>query len=192
MSSPNAPDSKHAARQRARQVRASISNKDAGSKLTSHWPIERFPGKSVAGFWPIKDEIDPRLLLQTLRDRGSTIALPAIIKPDHPLEFRQWTPSMQLVDGPFKTLEPPVEAPIIFPDIVFVPLLAFNNKGERLGYGGGFYDRTLAQLRKIKDVFACGVAFSAQETDDIPTDDFDQKLNGILTENDFRDLSRQG
>jgi len=191
MSSPDDPNSKHGARQHARQIRASISNKNVGSKLVSHWPIDRFPGKSVAGFWPIKDEIDPRLLLQTLQDRGSTIALPAIVKPDHPLEFREWTPSSQLVDGPFKTLEPPAEAPIIFPDIVFVPLLAFNSKGERLGYGGGFYDRTLSQLRKMKDVFACGVAFADQETDKIPTDVFDQKLNGILTENGFRDFSRQ-
>ncbi len=95
---------------------------------------------------------------------------------------------MQLVDGPFKTLEPPAEAPEIFPDIVFVPLLAFNSEGERLGYGGGFYDRTLAKLRKTKEIFACGIAFSGQETNYIPTDKFDEKLDGILTESYFREI----
>ncbi len=178
--------SKREARRRARKVRASIPDKNVGAELVSHWPIEHFNGKSIAGFWPIKDEIDPRLLLKNLQDKGNTIALPAIVKPDHPLEFRQWTPTMQLVDGPFKTLEPPSEAVKILPDIVFVPLLAFNSEGERLGYGGGFYDRTLAKLRSMKSVFACGVAFSPQETRYIPTDEFDQKLNGILTENYFR------
>jgi 5-formyltetrahydrofolate cyclo-ligase len=186
MKATNLSLSKRQARLRARRVRASISDKNVAAKLASHWPNERFQGKSVAGFWPIKDEIDPRLLLKDLLDKGNTIALPAIVKPDHPLEFRQWKPTMQLVDGPFKTLEPPPEAPKIFPDVVFVPLLAFNLQGDRLGYGGGFYDRTLARLRSMKRVFACGIAFSAQETPHIPTDEFDQKLNGILTENYFR------
>jgi 5-formyltetrahydrofolate cyclo-ligase len=177
---------KREARQRARKVRASISNKDVGAELASHWPIEHFNGKSVAGFWPIKDEIDPRLVLRNLLNRGNTIALPAIVKPNHPLEFRQWAQTTQLVDGPFKTLEPPADAPVIYPDVVLVPLLAFNLQGERLGYGGGFYDRTLGQLRGMKRVFACGIAFSAQETPHIPTDEFDQKLNGILTETYFQ------
>lgn len=185
MSLTTPPTSKLKARQHARRVRASISLQNAASELVNHWPNRAYNGKSVAGFWPIKDEIDPRLLMHTLHDKGNIIALPAITEKDHPLEFRQWTPSIQLVEGPFNTLEPSIEEPVIIPDVIFVPLLAFNSKGDRLGYGGGFYDRTLAQLRQMKDIFACGIAFSGQETESIPTNEFDQPLDGILTERYF-------
>jgi len=172
-------------RRQARLARATASKQKTTIKLESYWPFEKFEQKSFAGYWPIKDEIDPRPLLQFLHDRGSVLALPAIIETDHPLEFRQWHPTDNLISGPFDTLEPPKEARIILPDVIFVPMLAFTSKGDRMGYGGGFYDRTLAKLREIKSIFACGVAFSGQKMDYIPTDDYDQKLDGILTEEYF-------
>jgi len=186
MSTSNIQLAKSKTRERARRVRAAIPRQQTSSHLIGHWPVHHFSGKLIAGYWPIKDEIDPRLLMKVLSDEGHTIALPAITKVNNPLEFRKWTSSTDLVVGPYKTLQPSREMNVVIPDVIFVPLLAFNAKGDRLGYGGGFYDRTLFQLRQIKSVFACGVAFSAQEIRRLPTDKFDQKLDGILTESYFR------
>lgn len=178
-------DLKSKARHRARRIRAAILSQTQPSDLLTQWP-SAFAGKSVAGYWPIKDEIDPRPLMEMLRLTGHSIALPAIIKPDYPLEFREWSPTSDLVAGPFNTFEPGIDASVILPDVVLVPMLAFTASGDRLGYGGGFYDRTLSKLRKVKSVFACGVAFSEQEMTDIPTNEFDQGLDGILTERYFK------
>lgn len=172
-------------RKRARHVRAAAIAEHPNASLMPHWPDERFSGKIIGGYWPIKNEIDTRALLTELSRRGYAIALPAIIADEEPLVFRQWVPGDRLVDGPFKTLEPAPTAPVMRPDVVLVPMLAFNHHGQRVGYGGGFYDRTLSQLRAIKPVFACGIAFSAQRADTIPTDIYDQPLDGVLTEQGF-------
>lgn len=174
------------ARKAARKVRAAILHEDKSSRLIDNWPIQEFRDAKIASFWPIKDEIDPRPLSEYLIEQGHELGLPAIIKEAHPLEFRQWDPSTPLIEGPFKTREPSRMSPVIIPDVVLVPLLAFTRKGERLGYGGGFYDRTLSELREIKSICACGVAFSGQETTQIPTNNFDQKLDAILTESFFQ------
>lgn len=177
---------KSRAREKAKIRRAEIYARSAGAELVRHWPALEMRSKSVAGFWPIQNEIDVRPLMQALQDAGQQVALPRIMRKAHPLSFRAYHKDDELKRGPYGTAEPFISAPEITPQVVLLPLLAFNTKGQRLGYGGGYYDRTLAQLRRHGDVFACGVAFAGQETPDIPTDPYDQRLDGVLTEVGFR------
>ena len=104
-------------------------------------------GDIVAGFWPIKSELDPRPLMAALTDLGLGSSLPATPKPGEPLIFHQWQNGDPIVEGLYGTSEPEATAPLVLPKIIFVPMLAFDADGYRLGYGGGFYDRTLAKLR---------------------------------------------
>lgn len=131
-------------------------------------------------------EIDIRPLMLALHGSGHKLALPCTPRVGNPLVFRTWLPAHPLKKGSFKTREPFPNQPEIFPSLMFVPLLAFTVSGERLGYGGGFYDRTIAALKAQGDVFACGVAYAAQEAATLPTDEYDQKLDGILTETGYR------
>jgi len=174
------------ARGAAKAVRALCCLPHAGPELIRHWPAADMRGKSVAGFWPIKDEIDVRPLMDALADAGHSVCLPRIVRKAHPLEFRRYAPGDALKGGPYGTAEPFKTAPLITPQIVLLPLLAFSNAGERLGYGGGFYDRTIAALRENGDVLACGVAYAGQQSSDIPTDQYDQRLDAILTPSGFR------
>ena len=141
------------------------------------------PGDAVSGYWPLGDEIDPRPVLEALHERGHPIGLPAMPGSAQPLTFRAWQPGAELHDGGFGTRVPPESAPVIVPRVLLVPMLAFDRAGYRLGYGGGFYDRTLAQLRADQaDTLAVGVAYQAQEVDRVPRDRYDQRLDMILTE----------
>lgn len=148
--------------------------------------LERFPvveGIVVSGFWPVREEIDVLPLLIAVVERGGRAALPVVVRRDAPLVFRAWHPGMALVDGGFAGIrEPGPEAPEIEPDAVIVPLLAFDRAGGRLGYGGGFYDRTLAALRLHKTVTAIGVAYAGQELPEVPEEAHDQPLDAIATE----------
>ena len=139
----------------------------------------------VAGYAPIGTEIDIWPLLKFLHEAGQSTALPVIAAPDHPLIFREWTPLTQMEKDAYG-VEYPSSGSKLTPELIFVPLLAFTSKGERLGYGGGFYDRTLDTLRAEREVFACGVAYAGQEVEELPTDAHDAKLDGILTEDGFR------
>lgn len=141
------------------------------------------PGDAVSGYWPLGDEIDPRPVLEALHERGHPIGLPAMPGQAQPLTFRAWQPGAELQDGGFGTRVPPESAPVIVPRVLLVPMLAFDRVGYRQGYGGGFYDRTLAQLRADQaDTLAVGVAYQAQEVDRVPRDRYDQRLDMILTE----------
>lgn len=140
--------------------------------------------KVISGFLPIGSEIDTRPLLRQVLEKGVDICLPAVLKPEHPLEFRQWRDGDPLVDEDFGTRAPAPTAKVVLPDVLVVPLLAFDRAGYRLGYGGGFYDRSLEKLRKDKPVLAVGVAFAGQETASIPRDENDQPLDWIITENE--------
>ena len=102
------------------------------------------------------------------------------------MTFRAWTPNDSLKAGAYGTREPFPEKEEVLPNLVLVPLLAFTKHGERLGYGGGFYDRTLEKLKETGEVFACGIAYAAQEAASLPTDEFDQRLDGILTNQYFK------
>lgn len=137
----------------------------------------------VAGYWPMADEIDPRPLMARLAGAGAGLALPVVVGPGRALEFRVWAPGQVLEPGPHGTCHPPVSAPVVRPDLVLVPLLAFDQRGMRLGYGGGFYDRTLERLRGQGGVVAVGVAFAVQQVARVPGDVHDQALDMVLTEN---------
>jgi 5-formyltetrahydrofolate cyclo-ligase len=136
----------------------------------------------LAGFWPLGDEIDARPLLGALHDEGFQTALPVTPPFAGPLLFRRWAPSTVLVDGPFGTSEPAATEPALEPDVLLVPLLAVDADGFRLGYGGGYYDRTLAALRRRRAVVAIGVGFEAQQVDRVPRDAGDHRLDWLLTE----------
>lgn len=136
----------------------------------------------VSGFWPIKNEPSTLLLLEALSKKGLTSALPVMGGRDQPLSFRAWRAGEKLVEAGMKIMEPPPEAPEVVPDLLFVPLAAFDKKGGRLGYGAGFYDRTLAKLRAVKQVTAIGIAFDVQELTELPQEPHDEPLDFVLTE----------
>lgn len=137
----------------------------------------------ISGYWPIGDEIDPRPLLDSLAARGHPLALPVVGAPDAPLVFRAWSKDDTLMPGPFATRTPGDDAPEVTPRVVIAPLLAFDAAGYRLGYGGGYYDRTLAGLRRGPGaVLAVGVAYRDQQVDAVPRAPYDERLDWVVTE----------
>jgi 5-formyltetrahydrofolate cyclo-ligase len=171
-------EAKRAARARARSLRAGC-DPALGSALTSHVLRECAPpaGAVVSGFWPIGEEIDIRPLLHALHERGHPIVLPVTPKRGAPLSFRLWQPGDVLVREAFGTVRPIGEERV--PAFLLVPLLAFDRRGHRLGYGGGYYDRTLSTL---PGAFPLGCAYSVQEVDQVPTAPYDARLNAVATE----------
>ena len=122
-------------------------------------PLEIAPGTIVSGYSPIRSEIDPVPLMRTLAAQGARLALPAVMARGKSLAFRAWSPDDRLMLGPLGILEPSPAAAEIIPDIMLVPLAAFDRLGHRIGYGAGHYDFTLAHLRKVKPIAAIGLAF---------------------------------
>ena len=137
-------------------------------------------GRPLAGYWPIRTEIDPRPAMEAAAAHGP-VALPVVEAPGRPLAFRRWSPGDALQPGGFGTLVPASGA-TVEPRVLVVPLLAFTARGDRLGYGGGFYDRTLALLRARGPVLAVGFAFAAQEVDALPVEPTDEGLDLVVTE----------
>ena len=136
----------------------------------------------VSLYHPIKDELDTEPLAAALAEKGVRLALPVVAQKHAPLVFRAWRPGDRLVKGGYGIMTPEETAPVLRPDIVVAPLLAFTRNGGRLGYGGGYYDRTLAALRGDGAVLAVGYAYSAQEVDALPLTPLDQRLDWIVTE----------
>lgn len=136
----------------------------------------------VAGYWPMRGEIDVRPLLTAYAGRGHVTALPVVDQPRQALVFRHWAPGDPLEEGRYGTQHPAAVCETVVPTVVFVPLLAFDRRGYRLGYGGGFYDMTLERLRVEADVIAVGVAFAGQEVEEVPTEPHDQRLDWVVTE----------
>jgi 5-formyltetrahydrofolate cyclo-ligase len=171
---------KRMARQAASARRHGLDATVAGQALTNHvlHDCPPPPGAVVSGFWPLDEEIDIRPLLQALYDRGNTIALPVTPKRGQALTFRGWRPGDVMVPERFGTLRPIGD--VLVPDMLLIPLLAFDATGGRLGYGGGFYDRTLAQL---PGRFRLGCAFAAQQVDAVPNGPYDVRLDAVATEN---------
>jgi 5-formyltetrahydrofolate cyclo-ligase len=134
-------------------------------------------GAVVSGFWPIGEEIDVRPLLHALHERGHSIVLPVTPRRGNPLTFGIWRPGDVLQPERFGTVRP-VGAPAV-PDFLLVPLLAFDRHGHRLGYGGGFYDRTLAAL---PGHFALGVGYAVQQVDSVPAGPHDIRLDAVATD----------
>ncbi|HYD29721.1 MAG TPA: 5-formyltetrahydrofolate cyclo-ligase [Azospirillaceae bacterium] len=136
----------------------------------------------VAGYWPMGTEADVRPLLLSLHQAGHTCALPVVAERGRPLSFRAWAPETKLVKAAFGVREPEATAPEVRPSVLLVPLLSFDRAGHRLGYGGGFYDRTIQALRTGGGALTVGVGFAAQEVTAVPRDDHDQVLDWIVTE----------
>lgn len=148
------------------------------SELLADW-LAPHAGRVLAGYSAMRTEIDPTAAMAA---HQGPVAVPVIIGPGQPLRFREWTPGCPMIPGDFGALIP-AEGAWLEPEVLIVPLLAFNAKGYRLGYGGGFYDRSLQQLRARHPVLAVGFAFAAQQVLQVPTDATDQRLDAILTEN---------
>jgi len=138
-------------------------------------------GGCVAGYWSLSSELDCRFLLDHLVGQRVSCALPVVVKKAAPLLFRRWTPDVALVKGPHHTQHPPETEPSVMPSVILVPLVGFDQKGGRLGYGGGYYDRTIAAARAAGQCLTIGLAFDEQEWGALPLEETDQKLDWILT-----------
>jgi 5-formyltetrahydrofolate cyclo-ligase len=152
------------------------------------FPFAIAPGMIVSGFMPMKTEISPLPLMRKLADAGASLALPVVAGRGKPLIMRAWLWGEPLGSGVWGIREPKPEASQVDPDILLVPLLAFDRAGYRLGYGGGYYDLTIAGLRARKTVTAVGIAFAAQEVPSVPTRPRDVWLDLVLTERDVIDV----
>lgn len=136
----------------------------------------------IASFWPLGSEIDVRIAMSDLSRLGHTLCLPVIEQKHQPLVFRQYETGDELHTGAFKTKEPSADAPKIVPDILLVPLLAFDNDGHRLGYGGGYYDRTISNIKQQNSLVTIGIGFSGQKVRSVPNAEHDIRLDYIVTE----------
>ena len=148
------------------------------------------PSAVVSAFVAIGEETDPAPLIDLLRKEGHPIALPRVVKRGEKLAFHLYEQGAALVPGVFGLSQPGKDWPEAIPDVLVVPLLAFDAKGNRLGYGGGFYDRTLAALRASRKVVAVGFAFAGQEVPDVPHRESDERLDWVVTELGARRFER--
>jgi len=161
----------------------------AAARIVETIPIA--PGSRVSAYWPMGNELDPRPLIEALHADGCLVGLPVIVGKGEPLLFRRWTPETRFVPGGFRTQVPEPASPELLPEILIVPLLAFDRRGYRLGYGGGFYDRTLAKLRALGPVTAIGFAYAGQEVEAVPRADYDERLDWLATERAVEQIGRQ-
>ena len=171
--------SKSELRTAAREKRLSLVRKDYAGEIARHAESLKIAKASVVGgYHALPDEADPRLLLERLVELGCHIAYPRVVGRGLPLEFHRVPDGEVLAPGAFGIHEPLDIWPRAIPGVLLVPLLAFDSKGHRLGFGGGFYDRTIALL----NVPAIGIAYAGQQTESLPAEEHDAKLNAVLTE----------
>jgi 5-formyltetrahydrofolate cyclo-ligase len=140
------------------------------------------PGIIISGYSPLGSEISPLPLLRRFADAGAALALPVVAGRGQPLTMRAWSFGAPLKAGVWGIREPPPEAAEVFPDVLIVPLLAFDRSGHRIGYGAGYYDRTIARLRGMKPVVVAGIAYAMQEIPVVPATSRDARLDLVLTE----------
>jgi 5-formyltetrahydrofolate cyclo-ligase len=171
---------------RAERLMAFREGASRASQALSHHLmalLESQPVSQIAGYWAVGSEIDLTSLLGDLDEKGWTVSLPVVVTRDAPLIFRRWHSADELVKGSFNILQPKPRCDEIVPNVILVPLLAFDDQRFRLGQGGGFYDRTLEQLKNNKGgVVSIGVAFAAQRVKAVPRDNYDERLDFIVTE----------
>jgi 5-formyltetrahydrofolate cyclo-ligase len=151
------------------------------------FPLTIVPGTVVSGFMPLKSEINPLPLLRRLEAAGARLALPVVAARGQPLIMRAYAFGQPLASGVWGIREPMPDAPEVEPDILIVPLAAFDRSGHRIGYGAGYYDMTINRLRARKPVTAIGLAFAAQELREVPTTPRDARLDLVLTERETID-----
>lgn len=178
-------EAKAAMRSKAHAQRAGLFpgfRAEAASAAAAHFfeGVALKPGEIVAAYWPIRDEIDVKPVLTRLMDDGQPVCLPVVLGDGLPLELRLWVNGTALYPSGFGTLAPDELAPVVEPDVILMPLLGFDKHGTRLGYGGGYYDRTLIRLARKPRLI--GFAFSLQEFDDIPREPHDVPLDAVVTE----------
>ncbi len=144
--------------------------------------LKTAPAGPVSGYMPIQSELDPRPAMTALHWSGREICVPVVQGKGLPLRFHRWCPETEMVDGPYGAQVPAHADPLV-PRVLILPLLAFDARGTRLGYGGGFYDRTLAELRGTnRETYAVGFAFAAQEAPGLPAEVTDARLDALVTE----------
>lgn len=167
-----------------------VIGREAAHRL-AHLFHDGFPWRNaaiIAGYVPMADELDLMPLLDLLAAVGAELALPVVIGPGQSLIFRRWSPGEKLEQGVFGTSHPGAEQRAVEPDLLLVPLLAFDETGARLGYGGGYYDRTLAGLRQKSSIRAIGIGYESQLFAKLPVDPHDQLLDGMVTEQGAREF----
>jgi len=179
-------DAKKAMRAAAKAVRAQAFHRNGGGAFAAIAArgigfAGVAPPAIVSGFLPIGEETDPAPLMARLAGEGYRLALPVMQGKGQPLLFRSWMPGDELAEVTWGIREPLASHPAVEPDVVLGPLLAFDARGYRLGYGGGFYDRTLARLRAMKTVVSIGIAYDEQKVDAVPHLDYDERLDWVLT-----------
>ncbi|SFC47592.1 5-formyltetrahydrofolate cyclo-ligase [Tropicimonas isoalkanivorans] len=162
-----------------RRAEAHAVHRQAASSVLQSYMAD-LSGKVVAGYLPIRTEADPLPAMNALAVRNR-ICVPVIDAPGRPLSFREWTPGCALEEGPFRVMVP-ISGETIRPQVVIVPLVAFDGRLFRLGYGGGFYDRTLSLFRTAGPVQAIGFAYSGQRDDALPRERTDERLDVLVTE----------
>jgi 5-formyltetrahydrofolate cyclo-ligase len=151
-------------------------------------PFALASGAVVSGYAPIRSELDPTPLMRHLAGIGAKLALPVVLARGHSLSFRAWSPDDRLVLGPLGIPEPSPVAAELMPDVMLVPLAAFDRIGHRIGYGGGYYDYTFSHLRKTRHVVGVGLAFAVQEIATVPALAHDAALDYVLTEREVLDF----
>nr|WP_245419670.1 5-formyltetrahydrofolate cyclo-ligase [Phyllobacterium salinisoli] len=187
------PDRKELKKALRREALARRDALDAGYRADASLEVARHgrgvafePGAVVSGFWPIRSEIDPRPLLSVLRKRGARLCLP-VVQNRETIIFREYLDETAMVDTGFGTIGPSPEARLLDPELMLVPLAAFDVRGGRLGYGAGHYDRALARLaEKGRHPLLIGLAFDCQEVAEVPDEPHDLRLAQILTESGLR------
>jgi 5-formyltetrahydrofolate cyclo-ligase len=152
------------------------------------FPVPVPQGAVVSGYSPMKSEFNPVPLMRKLAEAGAQLALPVVAGRGKPLIMRAWSFGEELGSGVWGIREPKADAPEVFPDILLVPLAAFDRRGHRIGYGAGYYDMTITRIRAMKAALAIGVAFAAQEIEKVPATSFDARLDLVLTEREVIDL----
>ena len=178
-------EAKVACRKLAAQNRNHLATNEAAAaaKLAMHAEclIDRFGQGIYAAYFPIRSELSPLDLLARLADLGCATALPVTPAEGQPLRFHRWAVGDRLDEGPYGTKQPPADQPLCRPDVILAPMLAFDSAGWRLGYGGGFYDRTLAVLRGVgHHLSVIGIAYDGQKLDKIPVGPYDMPLDAVL------------
>ena len=177
---------KDAARKAAFAARKAAFDSGVGHAGHLSSVLAGYRGVPLAGYAQMRTELDPTPAMEEAAAHGP-VAMPIIEAPGQPLKFREWTPGCEMIPGAFGAAIPEA-GDWITPEIVIVPLVGFSRTGGRLGYGGGFYDRTLEELRAVKPTLAIGFAFAAQELDDLPLEPTDQPLDLIVTEQGVIDV----
>jgi 5-formyltetrahydrofolate cyclo-ligase len=164
---------------------------DAANVIAARdFPVPVPQGATVSGFSPMKSEVNPIPLMRKLQDAGARLALPVIVGRGKPLIMRAWKFGDPFKAGQWGIREPVAEAPEVFPDILIVPLAAFDRHGHRIGFGAGYYDMTIAALRARKKVTAIGIAFAVQEIERVPATDRDARLDFMLTEREVIEFGK--